>query len=69
MIKFQDNTQTDARREGWKDPHRIFPAATRELTSTTAVDWHSKIKNKKCDVGLTKKVLHHSQSAKNQLNP
>ena len=24
------------------------------LTSTTAVDWHLKVKDKKCDVGLTK---------------
>ena len=32
--------------------HRILPATTRGLTSTTAVDWHLKVKNKKCDVGL-----------------
>ena len=44
MIKFQENTQTDARREGWADPHRIFLATTRRLT--TAVDWHLKVKNK-----------------------
>ena len=34
--------------------HRIFPATARGLTSTTAVDWHLKVKNKKCDVGLIK---------------
>ena len=36
--------------------HRILPAAARELTSTstTAVDWHLKAKNKKCNVGLIK---------------
>ena len=34
--------------------HRVLPATTRGLTSTTAVDWHLKVKNKKCDVGLIK---------------
>ena len=34
--------------------HRIFPATARGLTSTTAVDWHLKVKNKKCDVSLIK---------------
>ena len=33
--------------------NRILPATTMGLTSTTAVDWHLKVKNKKCDVGLT----------------
>ena len=31
---------------------RILPATARRVTSTTAVDWHLKVKNKKCDVGL-----------------
>ena len=34
--------------------HRILPATAREITSTTAVEWHLKVKDKKCDVGLTK---------------
>ena len=34
--------------------HRIFPATARALTGTAAVDWHLKVKNKKCDVGLIK---------------
>ena len=34
--------------------HRAFPATTRGLTSTTAVDWHLEVKNKKCNVGLIK---------------
>ena len=34
--------------------HRIFPANARSLKSTTAVDWHLKVKDKKWDVGLTK---------------
>ena len=29
--------------------HRILPATARGLTSTTAVDWHLKVKNKKCN--------------------
>ena len=48
--------------------HRILPATARGLTRTIAVDWHFKVKNKKCDVGLIKKLLHHSQHAKNQLD-
>ena len=34
--------------------HRILPATARVLTSTTAVDWNIKPKNKKCNVGLIK---------------
>ena len=35
--------------------HRILPPTARRLiTSTTAVDWHLKVKNKKSDVGLIK---------------
>ena len=34
--------------------HRILPATARGLASTTAVDWYLKVKNKKCNVGLTK---------------
>ena len=48
--------------------HRILPTTARVLTSATAVDWHLKVKNKKCNVGLIKQLLHHSQHAKNQLN-
>ena len=69
MIKFQENIQTDVRREGWTLFHRILPTTARGLTSTTAVDWHLKAKNKKCNVGLIKKLLHHSQHPKNELNP
>ena len=43
--------------------HRILPATARGLTSTTAVDWHLKVKNKKRDVGLIK-LLHHSRIQK-----
>ena len=34
--------------------HRILPATARVLTSTTAVDWHVKVKDTKYNVGLTK---------------
>ena len=54
MIKFQENIQTDVRREGWTLFHRILPTTARGLTSTTAVDWDLKVKNKKCNVGLIK---------------
>ena len=34
--------------------HRILPATARGLTSTTAVDWHFKVKDMEYDVSLTK---------------
>ena len=50
MIQFQENTQTDVRREGWTALcHRIPPATVEDLTSTTAVSWHLKVKD--MDVG------------------
>ena len=68
MIKFQENTQTGVRREGWTDLISYDPSSySQGATSTTAVDWHLRVKNKKSDEN--KKILHHSQHAKNQLNP
>ena len=69
MIKFQENIQTDVRREGWTLFHRILPTTARGLTSTTAVDWDLKVKNKKVQCWSDKKLLHHSHHAKKQLNP
>ena len=46
--------------------HRILPATTKGLSSTTAVDWHLKIKDR-VQYWLNQKLLHHSQHAKNQL--
>ena len=34
--------------------HRMLSATAGRLTSTAAVDWHLKVKDKRCDVGLTK---------------
>ena len=45
---------SDRCQEGRMDRHRIIPATTRRLTSATAVDWHVKVKNNKCNVGLIK---------------
>ena len=53
MIKFQAK-HSDVRRERWTDPHRIFAATTRGLTSTTAVHWHLEVKNEEYDIGLIK---------------
>ena len=43
---------------GWKDGetlfHRTLPATAMCPTSTTAVDWHLKVKDIEYDVGLTK---------------
>ena len=47
MIKFKENTQTDI--SGGKDEQTLigsFQLAPGGLTSTTAVDWHLKVKNK-----------------------
>ena len=55
MIKFKENTQTDM--SGGKDEQTLvgsFQLASGGLASTTAVDWHLKVKNKKCDVGIIK---------------
>ena len=42
----------------WKDGetlfHRTLPATAMSLTSSTAVDWHLKVKDIEYDVGLTK---------------
>ena len=54
MIKFQENTQMSGGKDGQTLFHRILPANARGLTSTIAVDWLLKVKNKKCDVGLIK---------------
>ena len=57
MIQFQENTETDVRREG-KDGQTLFQGillVTAEgLKGTTAIDWHLKVKDKKYNVGLTK---------------
>ena len=41
---------------GGKDRQTLFhwtlPVTTKGLTSTTPVDWHLKVKDKKCNVGL-----------------
>ena len=47
---------------------RILLAIADGLTSTTAVDWHIKVKDKKW-YWSNQKLLHHNQHEKNQLNP
>ena len=63
MAKFREISWSNSKKTHWhmwggKDRqtlfHRILPATARGLTSTTAVDWHLKAKNKKCNVGLIK---------------
>ena len=63
MAKFREISWSNSKKTLWqmfggKDGqnifHRILPATARGLTSTTAVDWHLKAKNKKCNVGLIK---------------
>ena len=41
-------------KDGQTLSHRILPATARGLTSTTAVNWHLKVKDIECYVGLTK---------------
>ena len=57
-IQWSNPKNTRRQMSGGKDGqtlfHRILPATARGLTSTTAVDWHLKAKNKKCNVGLIK---------------
>ena len=56
MMQFQENNQTDVRRQRWTDPfYRILPAIAMGLTSkTTTVNWHLKVKYIEHNVGLTK---------------
>ena len=55
MIQFQENNPTESRMEGWTDPiHGTILATARGPTSTTAVDWHLKVKDVECNVSLTK---------------
>ena len=44
-------------KDGQTLSHRILPATARGLTSTTSVDWHLQVKNKKCNVGLIKNCI------------
>ena len=63
MAKFREISWSNSKKTHWqmsggKDRqtlfHRILPATARGLTSTTPVDWHLKVEDKKCDVGLIK---------------
>ena len=69
MIQFQENTETDDRRDGWKDLfHRIPLPITGGITSTAAVDWHSKVKDIEYKCLFNETLLYHSLHAKNRLN-
>ena len=47
--------------------HRILPSTTRGPPSTTAIDWHLKVKDIEYSWS-NQNLLHHSQDAKNLLN-
>ena len=67
MIQFQENRPTY--KEGQKVLfHRTLSATARVPTSTNALHWDLKVKYREYDVCLTKKLLFHSQNAKNQLD-
>ena len=56
MLQFQENNPTDSRVERWTDLcHGSLLATASGLTSTTAVDWHLKVKDIEYDPGLIKK--------------
>ena len=78
MAKFREISWSNSNKTLWlmsggKDRqtliHRILPVTARGLTSTTAVDWHLKVKDKKCDVGLIKNYCITVSMQKNQLDP
>ena len=63
MAKFREISWSNSKKTLWqmsggKDRqtlfHRILPATSRGLKSTTAVDWDVKVKDRKCDVCLIK---------------
>ena len=51
-------TDTDKQTAGWNDRqilfHRILRATAWDLTRTTAIDWHLKVKYIEYNIGLTK---------------
>ena len=55
MIQFEENTQTDVRKQRWTDPilYGTLTATARGLASKTAINWHLKVKNIEYNVGLT----------------
>ena len=63
MIQFQENTQTEVRKDGQTLFHRLLLATTKGLKSITAVDWHLKVKDIKYNVDLSK---HYSITASMQ---
>ena len=63
MGKFREISGSNSKKKSWQMPggkdwqtlfHRVLPATTRELTTTTTIDWHLNVKDKKCDLGLIK---------------
>ena len=61
----------ERRKNRWNDRQTLFYRAVLATmvgpTSTTAVDWHLKVKDTEYDVGLPKQLLHQS-ACKNPLN-
>ena len=54
MIQFQENTQTDVRRQGWADPISWDPSSYRQGSSKwNCKNWRLKVKNMEYNVGLT----------------
>ena len=63
VAKFREITGSSFKKSPWqmsggKDRqtqfYRILPATARWLISTTAVNWHLKVKDQKCDIGPIK---------------
>ena len=56
MTQFQEKKpgQIAERKYRWILFHRTLLATARGPTSTTAIDWHLKVKDIECDVSLTK---------------
>ena len=54
MIKFQENTQTDVRREGWTDPISQDPSSYRQGANKYNCSRLAFKSKKKCTIGLIK---------------
>ena len=69
MTQFQENTQTDSRTEGRADPILYDPSDYCRGSNKYNCS-RSPFKHQRCRVQCwsNKKLLHHSQNAKNQLN-
>ena len=68
MVQFQEKTWKDGRTEGQTLFNKTLPATPGDPITTTAVDWHLKVKDIEYNVGLPKTYCVTISMQKNQFN-